>query len=405
MKSFGFALRVGALAVGVRLYGLLDPETPTWFETGLDWLLVFAGSVVVIRIIGLYVFEVLLESQRGMRLPPLLPPVILGTTYMVTAFVSLKVFYPDLPMTSLVGASAVTSLVLGLALQPILGNFFAGIVISVERPFRLNDWIRLDDMEAQVQQITWRTTHLRTRDNDNLVVPNAEMSSTKIINYFYPHPLHMERVYVGVHYRTPPYRVEEALLAAAASTKGVLEKPTTECFLIEFGDSSILYELRAWIEDFGSKPRIVSDIKKHIWEEFDRRGIVIPFPIRTLEIEPRVGVLEVAQVSAEELATRRGARDVRLFVADGPNRGLSIALTDHAVTVGRDPACDLTLSEREASKQHLRVEPRESSWVLIDQQSTHGTLVNGRKVTEHVLSNLDRIKLGNSELVFEQRGN
>ena len=133
--------------------------------------------------------------------------------------------FPGLNIGPLLASGAVTSLVLGLALQPILGNFFSGLVISLERPFRIDDWIEYQGIEAKVVGITWRTTRLRTRDNDDLVVSNARIAQEDVKNFYYPHPLHMERIYVGVHYRTPPYRVKQALLRAAARVDKVLDKP------------------------------------------------------------------------------------------------------------------------------------------------------------------------------------
>src|SRR4030095_9194813 len=116
----------------------------------------------------------------------------------------------------------VPPLALGLALQPILGNFFAGLVISLEKPFRINDWIRVGDDEGRVVAITWRTTHLRPPHNDNIVIPNGKIADERVLNYYYPHPMHLERVYVGVHYKTPPYRAKRALLEAAVGVAGGL---------------------------------------------------------------------------------------------------------------------------------------------------------------------------------------
>ena len=269
----------------------------------------------------------------------------------------------------------------------------------MEKPFRINDWIRIGDTEGQVILLTWRTTHLRTRDNDYLVIPNAQIASSELINYFYPHPLHMERITVGVHYRTPPYRVREALLAAAATVEDVLGKPTPDVYLIEFGDSAIVYELRIWVENIAGLPGIGSRIRMAIWEEFHRRDITIPFPIRTLEIEPRAGRVEVVTptLESEEPATP-GAR---LFVARGPDRGRAVRLDQEPLEVGRSSECGLTLTDPQASKKHFRIEFDGGRYSFIDLESTHGTVVNSRRAATAVLNHLDRIRIGESELVFE----
>ncbi|MGH9361460.1 MAG: mechanosensitive ion channel family protein, partial [Thermoanaerobaculia bacterium] len=286
-RQLAFPLYVGAAVAGVRVFTLFPAGRTETGRRVLAWALVFLVCVTMLRVLGLLLFDVHLHGRRGLRLPPLLPAVAMGLVYLVTALVTLTLSFPDLDLAPLLASTAVTSLVLGLALQPILGNFFAGLVISLERPFRINDWIKVGDLEGRVVAITWRTTHLRTRDNDNLVIPNSKISEERVLNYFYPHPMHLERIYVGVHYKTPPYRVRRALLECVAGVPGALEKPTPEVYLLRFDDSAVAYELRVWIEDIAQAPRIASDLRTRIWEELKREGITIPFPIRTLEIAPR----------------------------------------------------------------------------------------------------------------------
>lgn len=400
VERLAFPLKIATLVGGIKVFTLFDVSHSTDLDRFLTWALLFMLAILILRVAGLYFFDVHLHAHRGIRLPPLLPLVVMGLAYLVTALVTAKVIFPEWEMTALVATSAVTSLVLGLALQPILGNFFAGIVISLERPFRINDWILFDDTEGRVVDITWRTTHLRTRNNDNLVIPNSLIADQAILNYFYPHPLHLERICVGVHYRTPPYRVKQALLDVAERIDSVLEKPSPAVYLLEFGDSAITYELRVWIEDYAHKPRIVSHVKSEIWEEFRRRDIVIPFPIRTLEIEPRAKTLEVTR-------PRRVARDedspwpARLYVARGPDRGRGCHLHGQEVTVGRSTSCTFTVLEPRASGEHFRIEWQDGAYLLTDLESHNGTRINGERVESQVLRDFDRVEVGDTVIVFE----
>src|SRR6185295_5516685 len=100
---------------------------------------------VVLRLFDLYLFDVHLPARRELRLPTMLPTVTMLVIYCVATLFTLQLTFPKLDVAPLLATSAVTSLVLGLALQPILGNFFAGLVISAKRPFRINDWIRLGE--------------------------------------------------------------------------------------------------------------------------------------------------------------------------------------------------------------------------------------------------------------------
>ena len=152
----------------------------------------------------------------------------------------------------------------------------------------MNDWIKVGNVEGRVVGVTWRTTRVRTRDNDDVILPNGKISEETLINYYYPHPLHVEKIIVGADYKVPPYRVRRALLDSARRIPGVLEKPSPEVHVLNFGESAIDYDLEFWIDDVAERERIVSDVRERVWEEFKRSDINIPFPVRTLEILPRV---------------------------------------------------------------------------------------------------------------------
>jgi small-conductance mechanosensitive channel len=437
VRQLTFPLTVAALAATLEVFGRLQPGSP-WLPAALSWTLLFLGLITILRLLALLLFDVHLLGQRGVRLPPLLPAVAMSLVYLVTALVTLKLRFPAFDIGPLLATSAVTSLVLGLALQPILANFFAGLVISLERPFRINDWIRVGEhQEGRVVAITWRTTHLRTRDNDNIVIPNAKLADERVHNFYYPHPLHLERVRVPVHYKEPPYRVRRVLTDCAAGVPGTLDKPSPDVFVLAFEDSAVIYELRVWIDDVANAPRVASDLRARAWEELRRAGMTIPYPTRTLHLAPRApslrperqrpGLPAAAARVADAAAGAVGAADAaeaadatpphppaqapgaqedaptpsRLYVLEGPERGRSLALSGAPVTVGRSRACTLALTDPNASKEHLRIAWESGSYVLTDLGSSFGTRLNGQAVSRAALSPLDRIAVGDTVMIFE----
>jgi len=388
-----FLAMIVAFAAGVGIvtvFGLGDVEFGERLLRAAVW---FFAVVLLARLLGYYTFELLLHRQWRVRVPPLLPRVSLGVLYLVGGLIVVTVAFPGANVGPLLATSAVTSLVLGLALQPILTNFFAGVVIALERPFRINDWIQVGEHEGKVTGITWRTTYIRTRENDTVILPNANIAQETLINFLYPHPLHMARIYVGVHYRTPPHRVRAAMLTAASRVKGVLENPSTDVYVVNFDDSAVTYELRAWVEDMTPLRRIESDCRQEIWEEFKRQGITIPFPIRTIEVAPRPRKHPAGECPP-----------ARLFVFSGAERGRSVEVGETAITVGRDAECQLVLSDRRVSSHHLTVVWEDGAFVLRDLESTHGTRVNGVAAKEVRLGNLDRIEVGDTLMAFEIDG-
>jgi len=398
VRQLAFPLYVAAAVATLRIFTLVEPGyRPAAFSRALTWTLLFLGLITVFRLLALYLFDVHLTAQKGLRLPPLLPAVAMTLVYLITGFVTLRLTFPQLDVAPLIATSAVTSLVLGLALQPILANFFAGLVISIEKPFRINDWIKVGDQEGRVVAITWRTTHLRTRENDNVLIPNSKLADERVLNFYYPHPVHLERIRVSAELGVAPYRVRRVLLDCAAGVPGVLDKPAPEVYLLAFDASGIGYELRVWIEDVVQAPRIGSDVRGRIWEEFQREGIALPFPTQMLEISRRPSRrLERAGENAEP------PRPARLFVAEGPERGQSLALDGGApATVGRSRACALPLTDPNASKEHLRLDWENGAWVMTDLGSSHGTRINGKPAQREVLQPFDRLAIGDTVMIFE----
>lgn len=392
VRQLSFVLFVGAMAAGIKAFTLLTPGRFETLDHGLSWLLLFLVSITFLRIAGLLYFDLHLP-HRGVRLPTLLPTVAVGAAYLIAGLVTFKITFPEQSMSGLFGAGALTTLVLGLALQPILGNLFAGVVIGLEKPYRINDWIRVGDVEGRVVSISLRTTHLRTRDSDNVIVPNSRMAEDRILNYFYPHPMHLERILVHVPFGVRPYRVRNTLLAAARGVAGVLEKPTPDVFIRTFDERAIVYELRVWIEDIGLQPRIHSDIRYRIWDEFHRAGVPFAYPVRRIEMPPDGAAAAAPAPGAPPRA--------RLFVAMGDEAGQQLELGARRVVIGRGRGCDLCLVDGQASKEHIAIAWEEEGFVMTDLETSNGTRVNGAKSTRAVLHDLDRIFIGETVLVFE----
>ncbi|MBE3112364.1 MAG: mechanosensitive ion channel [Acidobacteria bacterium] len=391
VRQLAFPFYVGALAAALKVFTLFHVGQFPALEASASWILIFLPAVLALRLIGLYWFEVHLKAHRGIQFPSLLQPVTMGLLYLIAGFITLKVVYPGLDVSPLLTTSAITSLVLGLALQPILGNLFAGVVISLERPFRINDCIKIGDTFGRVVGITWHSTHLRTRDDDELIVPNSRIAGENVLNYYFPYPLHLERIRVGVHYKTPPYRVQRALVDCAAGIENALEKPSPEAFVISFDDSAITYELRVWVDDVMHAPRVASQVRARIWVEFRRRGITIPFPIRTLELAPR----------SRREPSGDARPPARLFITEGVEAGESAPIGDRPLVVGRSKSCTLSIADAQASKEHCRIEWTPDGYVLTDLESTFGTRVNGAVTKRVVLANLDHVTIGTTSMVFE----
>src|SRR5205814_4159185 len=133
-----------------------------------------------------------------------------------------------------VTTSAVGAVVAGLALQDTLGNLVAGLAIQVEKPFRLGHWIRLGEWEGEVAEITWRAVKVRTRDGNQVIIPNGELSKSALVNYSEPASPTRIHVEVGAAYEHPPSAVKAAIQETLANEPLVLHVPPPQVAVVAF---------------------------------------------------------------------------------------------------------------------------------------------------------------------------
>jgi hypothetical protein len=181
-------------------------------------------------------------------------------------------------------SSTVISAVVGLALQDVLKNVFAGMALELEHPFARGDWIVVAGERYQVVDTGWRSTRLRTPEGVEVFEPNSNLATTRLSSYGSGSRPVAFTIGVGLPYDAPPARVKEALLRAARAAPGVAESPPPEAFLERFGDSAIEYRLRVWTRSVGQLARFHDAVGSRIWYELRRAELSIPFPIRTVHL-------------------------------------------------------------------------------------------------------------------------
>lgn len=200
-------------------------------------------------------------------------------------FVALKQTFPRIDVGQLITTSAVLSLVIGLALQESLSNVFAGLMLTIDQPYKPGDWIDVGGHEGKVLDSNWRSVRVLTRDDDVIYVPNREMASHNVLNYSAPTPLHLVHRRMGVEYGAPPNRVRQVLINAMSQAEGVLKEPAPDVFLLDYADFAVVYDMRFWIDDYSRRTRIESDVMRAVWYQLKRNNISIPFPVRDVYLK------------------------------------------------------------------------------------------------------------------------
>ncbi|MDQ7826638.1 MAG: mechanosensitive ion channel family protein [Candidatus Eremiobacteraeota bacterium] len=236
-------------------------------------------AILVVETLAAYIYDYLLIYRYHSSIPVLFRDIIrLGVYLVLIGFYFWAVL--KINIAPIITTSAILSIIIGLAIQESLGNVFSGLALHLSHPFSLGDWVKVGEYEGSVQRIDWRATSIQTLSGDYIVIPNSSLAKLDLQNYSSPTSHHARIVEVGAHYQHSPDQVAEALLAAAASADGVLADPAPKVWVTRFGDSSITYNLKFWLDDFSAYNDIESRVMRQIWYHFKRAGIVIPFPIR-----------------------------------------------------------------------------------------------------------------------------
>ncbi len=182
----------------------------------------------------------------------------------------------------LVGAGFL-GIVVGLAARQTLGSLIAGFVLMFSRPFTIGDWVQIGDQEGIVTDITIFNTRLENFDGEFVVLPNDSVSDSAVTNRSGKGRLRL-RTDVGIDYDADPDHAMDVAMDAMDRVDEVADTPSPQVVPKEFGDSAVVLELRYWI-DKPTPPRkwgAVSAVVREVKEAFEREGIAIPFPQRTV---------------------------------------------------------------------------------------------------------------------------
>lgn len=187
-------------------------------------------------------------------------------------------------LKSLLAGAGVAGLAVGLALQGILSNTFSGIVLAVKNVINIGDWVVSNGYEGTVEQITMRNTILREADNNFVIIPNKMILDQPFKNYGLTKQVRV-LLNCGVSYNEDLEHVKQIALAAICHHFKNVNEKDMEFYYRSFGDSSIDFQLRFWVNATESLSILEAQSKAImvIKSAFDEAGISIPFPMRTLE--------------------------------------------------------------------------------------------------------------------------
>ncbi|MGR9046576.1 MAG: DUF3772 domain-containing protein [Gammaproteobacteria bacterium] len=181
-------------------------------------------------------------------------------------------------LTKLAIIAGALSVGIGFGLQNIVNNFVSGLILLIERPIKVGDWVVVGDKQGYVRNIKVRATEIQTFDRASVFIPNSDLISHPLLNWTHADKTGRVIVPVGVAYGTDTRRVREILLEVAAAHDLVFSSPAPSVLFKGFGDSCLNFELRAFVLDVDKVVAVSSELCFQIDAAFRQEGIEIPFP-------------------------------------------------------------------------------------------------------------------------------
>ncbi len=191
---------------------------------------------------------------------------------------SIAITQVGIDLTALFAAGALFAVGIGFAMQNIAQNFVGGLILLVERAIKPGDILEVEGRVVRVLKMGIRTTIARTRDEEEIIIPNATLVQSTVKNYTLDDPTYRVRADVGVHYGSDMRAVRKALEVACSSMEWRLPERDPVILMTDFGDSSVDWQVSLWCNDAWTAPRVQSQLRESIWWALKDAGIEIAYP-------------------------------------------------------------------------------------------------------------------------------
>jgi small-conductance mechanosensitive channel/CRP-like cAMP-binding protein len=278
---------------------------------------------------------------------------VMGAIIFLVAAVAAAGYVLDLPVKGLLATSGAVAIIVGLAVQSTLGDVFSGIVLNATKPFRVDDWIRVDDIEGKVIEIDWRSTHLLTSEGSMAVIPNAMAAKTRIVNFSRPDHFHSVSLTIELPVRLRPSLVLDSLDKAIQGCRELLSQPKASAVVAKSGLRSVVYEVTGYVKSRDRRAAVRNQLYDLIHRQLastetrldqsrpsTRQSAVLNTvgALRMLSDEDRAQLeqhMRLGAYAAKDVILSEGVVPDALFIIESGIISASIQRTDGWMEVGR----------------------------------------------------------------------
>jgi small-conductance mechanosensitive channel len=290
-------------------------------------LLAFLG----VRAVGMFVFDLLFRLRRGYEAPTLVRNIFSLISFTVLFVLIFNRIYTTVDLGGLFTTSAIFGVIIGLALQDTLGNFFAGISLHADRPFQVGDVITVGPHTGVIESITWRAIKIRTFTNHIVLVSNSN-AAREAIEVAPRDNLNARLVFFGTLYSDSPEKTIQVVREAVRDANNVSDKITPIVRIKSLGNDAIEWEIKYWLDDYAKYNDTDALIRERVWYAVNRSGLTFAFPTRTLHIQ-RQRIARAASAQ-EHIADRLSAVDIFSPLSSEEVNQLAIATVGHVFAPG-----------------------------------------------------------------------
>jgi len=265
----------------------LVPTLVEWaINIVLALLIYVVGKWVARRITG-FCRKLLERAEMDVTLVNFLSNVVFAVLLVAVILAALL----GIPVTSLMAIVGAAGLAVGLALKDSLGNFAAGVMLVLFRPFRAGDFVEVAGVSGSVQTIRIFSTVLTTPDNKEIIIPNSQISADTITNYSANDTRRVDLVF-GVSYDDDLRVAREVLTRLCEEHPLILKEPATSIFVLNLGESSVDFAVRPWVNS-GDYWKVHGDLLEQGKIELEKAGCSIPYPQRDMHMHVTNPLAEV----------------------------------------------------------------------------------------------------------------
>jgi len=245
----------------------------------LTAILIFVVSLYVARLLSNLLKKVLTKRNVDHEVTVLLAQLTRWSIIVIGTITALQRFFD---VSAFLAGLGILGFTVGFAMQEIMQNFVAGVILLIQQPFEVEDVIETDQFIGTILAINIRTTEMKTLDGRIVIIPNAAILSNPITNYTRAEFRRVELA-VGVSYDADPTEVRHSVTKAIKNVPGFVDEPAPTVVFHTFGGSSIDLSAYFWINMSQSTPLLAKDAAIELVKAaLDKKGIEIPFPITTV---------------------------------------------------------------------------------------------------------------------------